>query len=663
MEQNKCGKIDGIILNLFKRKLFQNAPDVPFYDDMLLGFYDGVVLTYPEKWLDFGPEGVDALLDNRNREIFQKVQEYNAWEKFSGTYPVKLLFPREKCQKNMEKSYGFDFSAWKKDSKDQSPLFAALLLNVTDRFIAKTAQRIEERSQNGKSEYRLSIVAQTIWEAIRSIKSEDTPRETISKVQELHCGLFQCIGYYDYALLFRSDNWNMIYRIADQLKSWNIAPTSERPEYFLSNDYLLLGMSNKENAWRNIDPRATCEMSVQINLREGHSVEEFYHAFLHQLEKRDGRNSDSWRFWNNSTNFYQVNGGADCIIMTKSPGMRHVLREFAEKGLFTPGSDKTGSFFRSYIADITTSARRCLKNPYNNKQDDGQGNNKLPLKEDYNSNGSMQRQACSGESNIETKLLSWIRAMMGLSPYWSQDSAFIRRAHGMQQLLAQYENLIGNDSAFDIRKVLQPAYKILYLNLTNLKQAWEQEYEKLEKEKNPAKSYQIKGYMRKYQERIYRLLTDFREKVGGFQDALQLSDRHFIESVRINHPSLGSSTKLLLAYNQLLNQFVEEMGEKLKSKPKNLVWIPCKYQFLLSCGGQDRAKAWNISEQIPSFNGESKNCRNEEALIVMNMSERSIFDIRGTMIRMLHEMWHYCGHRKRTLRCECIVAEDRKSVV
>ncbi len=671
-------KVDGMVIHLFKRQLFQNASDQESYDYMLFGFYDGMRFSYPKYWSQFGPEGIDNLLRLENKEQLLKR------DCFSGVYSLKLLFPRESFCTEMINNYGFNYDIWKKNTTKRQPLFAALLLKATKKFVRYT--NTCEKREHEKS--RISCVAENIRDAMK--QAGLSPKN----IATLNCGLFQCLGYYDYALLFQSDDWGKIYKIADELKQFNIniLDSENEPIRFIASDYLLLGMNSEEKSYEKISNQSDFQMSVEIKINPGYSFGQFQKVFIEKLADRDGENAPSKTFWQNHAHFYQFNGNADCVIVTdeKCFGITYVLREFDKGGLLTPG-DSSNDFFNTYITSIHTS----VLNPIY------MSSNIFCIKTDSTDLLSL--------SQIGNKFVKWTNNMR---TYWENDSAFIRRVHGIEDLIAQGKNLLeGKECIFDVERIMIPAYDMLITTLDELKILYEKEKEKEEEEKQLVPK--SKGFCRKWKARTYQFLSDFRMYIGEFQDSLQFSDRNFIESIRIKHSSIGTSTKLILVYNELLNRFVSEMDIALKDfaaqlqknendihdntwdnssdfkwidwpnsrikqslsnlyqtdrakKLKPFTWIDSSKKFLFTCGGQDRAEVINLSEDIPNTNiGSDNNCQIQDSLVVMRLSERSIFDIRGTLFRILHETWHLCGHRKRTDRCMLVVldAAQRFSVV
>lgn len=137
-------------------------------------------------------------------------------------------------------------------------------------------------------------------------------------------------------------------------------------------------------------------------------------------------------------------------------------------------------------------------------------------------------------------------------------------------------------------------------------------------------------------------VDDFCLRVDSFLADLSRSDCYFMERERYNHPSVSSTTSLLLAYNRWLNRFSETI--QLKTLPEN----PSSYKFLVTSGGCDQTSTDNLFSFLEP---EVENCQRKEDLpLLIQMSEMSLFDYSGTILRVTHECMHYCGERYRGKR-------------
>lgn len=135
----------------------------------------------------------------------------------------------------------------------------------------------------------------------------------------------------------------------------------------------------------------------------------------------------------------------------------------------------------------------------------------------------------------------------------------------------------------------------------------------------------------------------FSSVVGNFLSDLSRSDCFFMERDRYNHASVSSATSLLIAYNQWLNGFTHAVSKITESQNRS------KYTFLVTSGGRDQTQtmeAFYFLEQILEENGQLY----EEVPLVTQMSEMSLFDFSGTILRAAHECMHFSGVRRRQER-------------
>ena len=47
--------------------------------------------------------------------------------------------------------------------------------------------------------------------------------------------------------------------------------------------------------------------------------------------------------------------------------------------------------------------------------------------------------------------------------------------------------------------------------------------------------------------------------------------------------------------------------------------------------------------------------KEDQSLIIIKITEMSLYDVKGTMFRLLHECMHVCGERKRKIRLEALL--------
>ena len=135
----------------------------------------------------------------------------------------------------------------------------------------------------------------------------------------------------------------------------------------------------------------------------------------------------------------------------------------------------------------------------------------------------------------------------------------------------------------------------------------------------------------------------FSSVVGNFLSDLSRSDCFFMERERYNHASVSSATSLLIAYNQWLNGFTCAVSKITDSESRS------KHTFLVTSGGRDQTQtldAFYFLDQTLEENGQLY----EKVPLVTQMSEMSLFDFSGTILRAAHECMHFSGIRRRQER-------------
>lgn len=144
-------------------------------------------------------------------------------------------------------------------------------------------------------------------------------------------------------------------------------------------------------------------------------------------------------------------------------------------------------------------------------------------------------------------------------------------------------------------------------------------------------------------------VSEFSGIVGNFLSDLSRSDCFFMEREKYNHASVSSATSLLIAYNQWLNRFAHTVSKITESQNRS------KYTFLVTSGGRDQTRtieAFYFLDPELEENGQLY----EQIPLVTQMSEMSLFDFSGTILRATHECMHFSGIRRRAERVEYLLA-------
>lgn len=174
-----------------------------------------------------------------------------------------------------------------------------------------------------------------------------------------------------------------------------------------------------------------------------------------------------------------------------------------------------------------------------------------------------------------------------------------------------------------------------------------------------------------YVELIENSIKHFRDAVEPLLADILKSDCGEFENLTTNHFSIGSATKLLFAYNATIAEWESNFLQWAKEHGKSeLIKEDTGFCYLITSGGIDQTKhldLFNCNHDVLKkygvFNGEitykEEVSSEQESLfeplarpIIVFASEGSLYDVKGTLLRLAHEFFHKRGDRARKLRAE-----------
>lgn len=581
-----------MILNFKKRRFFPNQDDTAAYQYTIFGYYDVMSIQPCHSWFEFSPT-TPALAIN---------------EPYSGDYydeyPIKLIFPPIEEQEVLEAD-GFCFSSWQQIAglercqNTYPPLLSVILLNVSPLFFS------EAPSSN-------SILVQMARQVRQAAGADE--------LRKLCCAPLQSIGYYDFAVLLRTKDWGDALRLANSL----------RENDSISNCYLIPGIYNQCGVSLNLlPPTSTIEFSVRFNLRPGISPTSFQENLLSRLQKDylTTVQPDSQELlarkaqWEKVGPQFSMNYGRSDCLMTCGLPLRFLLPLFlnldGKIGLLNPGSP----FFINYISSMRTSIRQPIDRCRDTLE--------------FSSKRYSQKEAETG-GELQALKEEFQDVLKRFQTYIAGNQLSIRQSRVLEEAMASFENLARNPHAFDICAIITPAFRTLLRNI-------DRTIGQIGKLNGPAAHSSGMDSMNE-------MISAFRDLVGSFLLDLAVSDRFFIEGLKLNHASIGSATKLLFAYNHIANLVVQALSEP-GDKAKN-------YSFVVISGGCDITLVHSIDDHLRPFpQPDNPAVIWEDRLLVVQLSEAGIFDIRGTLFRLVHEIMHFCGARLREKRAGAIVRQ------
>lgn len=418
--------------------------------------------------------------------------------------------------------------------------------------------------------------------------------ETGVDLSEIHCAIMPSVGYADFVLLFLSNNLKKVIAILDYLRKERI--DDEGKSYaMLSNSYAISGFAKEGlNNLHKLPHLDEVKLSIRVNLRDGVSASKFKSYFDNELDKifKDKGIGKEEQF----TELYQVFGNSDCLILSDMP-FDFFVPLFYDGNLLNPKHE----LFEKYIQHTRSSVRVGI--------DTEEGFR--PLDSDTSRTYREYQQEFQNLIDI-------------LKKFVKEQDIPIRGVNGLQTVMKAYLSLVQFSHCFDIKEVIGAAFKAMSANV--------------KKTLEIIKDLEDAEEACWYSEQMMAALKIFREKIEDYLADLRRSDRLFIEGQSLSHPSIGSATKLLFFYNHYINDMAASLVETEESEEKP------QFTFVVTSGGCDVTTAYDLFSYLDP--ADEVAC----SLIIISVPEMSLYDFRGTMFRLLHECYHFCGERMRADR-------------
>lgn len=424
-------------------------------------------------------------------------------------------------------------------------------------------------------------------------------------LSEVHGAVFPSFGFCDYVLLFLSKTPETVMAILDHLKEAKV-PGQKFPA--ISSFYPLTGFeplgleqikkSKITNVW----------ISIRVNLQEGVSNRQFQN----EIETMNDVPEELKK-----SKIYHLFGSSDCLVMPDVL-FGDCIPLYFNREIFDP---QNKVFFQKYICNMRSSIRIGNQNG---------GAMEPSLAE---SDEDIENRKKEKEAYIQSYAAEFKKLIEKLEKSADDYRIPIREVYGLQNVMKSFLDLIRSSHCFDLQEVIGKMFgalsKNININLETIEQLHEMGGKEKEKEESIADMWSALGLFRKY--------------VGDYLSDMRRSDRSLIEGHTLVHQSIGSSTKLLLFYNRFVSEVAEKLVESEEDSKEQ------KYVFLVTSGGSDVTAAHDLFSHLdPTLEG-------KEDIIVLTIPEMSLYDIRGTMFRLLHECLHFCGERKREERYELVI--------
>ncbi len=428
-------------------------------------------------------------------------------------------------------------------------------------------------------------------------------------LESIHCAIMPSVGYADFVLLFLSDHLTKVITVLDYLRQVAVKDLSNRTYAMLSNSYAISGFAKVGlEGLQKRDSLNDVKLSIRVNLRDGVSASQFKRYFDEQIKEILQHSAQGEVL--ESHDLYQVFGNSDCLILSDM-SFDFFVPLFYDAKLLNPAH----RLFQDYIRHTRSSIRVEIDSK------------EIP--------STVQ----SGDSEIYKVYQKKFRKLIDrLKEYVENQNLPVRTINGLQNVMKTYLNLVQFSHCFDIEKIVGDAFEAVTNNVDKTIELIE---------KNDEKAFW-------YSEQMMNALRIFRDKIEEYLADLLRSDRLFIEGQSLSHPSIGSATKLLFFYNKFLNDMAVKLLDDEEQKRGN------RYTFLVTSGGCDVTTACDVFSYLESSE------TGIHSLIIISIPEMSLYDIRGTMFRLLHECFHFCGERMRELRQKALlrsIAENTAVVI
>lgn len=540
---------------------------------------------------------VDKWYEMRPRGLRERGLQVDISSPFADQYTMRAFFPENRTA--LEKC-GFDYKIWEQIGETPLGDFGEAVIDErkNNPYICMSILNIGEPTL---LEDDLSGIPERIKEQL----SESAARADVS-LSELHCGIFPSIGYSDYIVLFLTHDLNLVSKVLGGLRR------EKGEQALVSGSYSVCGIDSGNVSCMDETECKDVQIALYINLREGISIENFIYGLEGVIKEAEIRTDlprdyiEELRHFRTEikSNIYLTFGYSDSMIVLYKSFSTY-KRLYAENHILNPGHE----FFEQYIGNIRTSVRMKgipgQPEQAHQKQDKG---------------ASVSKKEC--ESFIEE-----------YSSFLEENDFPIRSAIGLKQIMKNYLNIASLSRSFDIEAVLGNAFSSLMNAVTyyiNKPLELADDIEELKEE------YELK-IKNEYMQTV-EAVKIYKEKIGDLIADLMRSDCAFIEGNTLSHPAIGSATKLLFAYTSILNELAEKYGES------------GSLRFIVTSGGCDRIESIDLF----SF-ASSDEVDNLCKLIIISIPEMSLYDVRGTLFRILHECMHFLGSRNRRARYELII--------
>lgn len=543
---------------------------------------------------------VDKWYELRPKGLLERNLQVDLNSPFIDQYTIRALVPSNAEQLEQK---GFAYEFWKKAGKVKPESFENYAKHIRKKypFICMSVLNFTEdfiRTQDN---------LQTMQEAVIQIIL-DCVKNAGYDLNKLHCAVFPSLGYSDFVILFLTDNLSKAANIINQIRG-SVIHTNIT---VVSNCYSVCGLDKGYLTNGNTKLGENAQITIRINFKEGISAGDFWGLLNDELRKplRLGADSEEFDSFIEEVkkNYYTTFGNADCLLLPIQPLERY-LKWHGSGQILNPENP----FFHKYIADVRTSVR---------------------INDDWNFEAESKHiHNAPNLSKYEEAFKEFIKKY---DAFLEKNNMHIRNSRALQQVMKNFLNVAHASHGFDARNIIGKAFECLIENLNYCISLKKKRTSESLTEDRRQDNISYNRYIQDIQCEAVEAAETFKKYIGNFLSNLIRSDRPFIEGNVLTHSSIGSITKLLFTYSAILEKLTESFGEE-----KN-------FTFIVSSGGCDK------TESIDLFSFMSEPVHLKKLIIIM-VPEMSLYDIQGTLFRILHEYIHFIGNRMRRDRYRHLV--------
>lgn len=556
-------------------------------------------------------KGILITLEKRVQVLnndYTENYKYTMFGHYDGMYVKDIDYMGEFCPSYVLQQIRDESEKMDKINDGVSDRYTIKAVYPSSKKVCKTTKKIDyEMWESKETEKQIQkeypFVSCTIAHLSKSCFEQNTPSDILKKIIEMidsedsikgvRCAVYFSIGYSDIIILARMNHFSKIDNIIEKLNKLK----TEKSEKWVSDLYTILGFDkeffsipqNISDIYKESQEKMT--LCVAFKIKSGFSLAVFKEELLKSINYTLGKLSlptvkDIDVF---KYDIYKRFDSIDINFQIKMPITLFPAFYCEEcEGVFFYKS----TFFKKYIRTIQVFI-------LDNTEDEGN--------------------ECLSDTVYHSLHKDYKDFLEKFEEVSEKEHLPRRLFESVVQIMKLYRILAEPKHGFEVKAIVNKAIRSFIENMNIAIKLLEED----KKEINRGKL--IKD--------IEKAVTIFRSHIVTYLNDLHRSERSFIEGRTMTHPSIGASTKLLFSYNK----FINKLAEKNRSDEG-------AYSFIVVSGDCDQTKMHELFHFLDVWD------KKYNHLFVVTIPEISLFDIKGTILRLSHECFHCLGNRQRKER-------------